>query len=115
VKTGTQNQIIDMKKTLTLLFGLTDTNWTLSSTIRIALPTIATIAVITIALKDIKSPKRITFSGFHSRFFIPDSEKPLLIPGLQNLSNNCFLNVVLQVNFIAIDSFFNCVCEKRVC
>ncbi|GAU19681.1 hypothetical protein TSUD_78060 [Trifolium subterraneum] len=92
-----------MKKTLTLLFGLTDTNWTLSSTIRISLPVIATIAVITIAFKEIKSPKRISFSSFDSRLFIPNSDKPLLIPGLQNLSNNCFLNVVLQ-------ALASCVC-----
>ncbi|CAJ2676917.1 unnamed protein product [Trifolium pratense] len=95
---------MDMKKTVTLLFGLTDTNLTLSSTIRLALPTIATIAVITIAFKEFKSSKRIiSFSGFDSRLFITDSEKPILIPGLQNLANNCFLNVVLQ-------ALASCVC-----
>lgn len=70
-------------------------NWTLASTIRVAVGGIAGIVGLLLALRDGKASIPITLPwsfGRHS-----GSEKPLLVPGLQNLENNCFLNVVLQV------------------
>jgi len=57
-----------------------------------------------LALKDGKVGIPLTFSSHNS-----SSDQSLFVPGLQNLQNNCFLNVVLQVkNFrCCFLSFFN--------
>jgi len=46
-----------------------------------------------LTLKDGKVGIPLTFATHSS-----GSDKSLFVPGLQNLQNNCFLNVVLQVN-----------------
>lgn len=78
------------------LFNQSDINWTLSSTIRVAVTGIAAIIGIIVALKDNKSDKRIRSLGLGLGREDNTSIKSLLVPGLQNLENNCFLNVVLQ-------------------
>lgn len=84
------------------LFNQSDINWTLSSTIRVAVTGIAAIIGIIVALKDNKSDKRIRSLGLGLGREDNTSIKSLLVPGLQNLENNCFLNVVLQVNFFSL-------------
>jgi len=86
-----------------------------STTIHVAAVTaIAAIAAYISALKYTNSSKPI-----RSRFsLLPDynqdnhSEKPIFVPGLRNLANNCFLNVVLQVSFSFC--FFNCAINQFV-
>lgn len=54
-----------------------------------------------LTLKDGKVGIPLTFATHNS-----SSDKPLFVPGLQNLQNNCFLNVVLQVSSRCFFSFF---------
>lgn len=60
-----------------------------------------------LSLKDTKVAIPFTFAADNNSF-----EKSLFVPGLQNLQNNCFLNVVLQVIWLRclllFSSFFNC-------
>ncbi|KAI5384294.1 hypothetical protein KIW84_071344 [Lathyrus oleraceus] len=101
-----------MKKTLG--FRQTDANWTLSPTIRAAVTGIATMAAVGIifVLKDTKLSKPITSLVKYNKA----SEKQLLIPGLQNLGNNCFLNVVLQAlaSCVCFQSFLDGVIAEYV-
>lgn len=67
-------------------------NWTLPSTV------VAGLVGIVGAILALKDGKLVIPTSVPWPLATDDSsEKRLLVPGLQNLENNCFLNVVLQV------------------
>ncbi|KAE9601298.1 putative ubiquitinyl hydrolase 1 [Lupinus albus] len=74
-------------------------NWAQPFTIRVALAGLVGLVGVILALKDGKFVIRLPIQ-FTSPFIRDThnniSQKPLFVPGLQNLQNNCFLNVVLQ-------------------
>ncbi|KAJ1412913.1 Ubiquitin specific protease, conserved site [Sesbania bispinosa] len=71
--------------------GQTHTNWILASSIGVA---VGGLMGILLALKDGKTAIPITLPWSFGRD--NSLEKSFLVPGLHNLGNNCFLNVVLQ-------------------
>ncbi|KAM6590680.1 hypothetical protein CsatA_013285 [Cannabis sativa] len=69
-------------------------SWVSASGFQISVAGILGIAGFVLALRDDKLGKLST-----SQWLLPKSENPQnlrLVPGLQNLGNNCFLNVILQ-------------------
>ncbi|XP_061344595.1 ubiquitin carboxyl-terminal hydrolase 27 [Gastrolobium bilobum] len=77
------------------MLGRSHKNWKLASRIHVAVGgLVGIVGMILLSLKDGKMviPTSLPWSfGRDNRL-----EKSLLVPGLQNLENNCFLNVVLQ-------------------
>ncbi|XP_019462595.1 PREDICTED: ubiquitin carboxyl-terminal hydrolase 27 [Lupinus angustifolius] len=75
-------------------------NWTQPFTIRVALAGLVGLVGAILAFKDgklvIRLPIQFTSPFIRDNDNNNNFQKPLFVPGLQNLQNNCFLNVVLQ-------------------